>query len=72
VTDHPGVFGLRAQILIDPHNAGGLLCRGVRKIDSGKAGGVGLGRTGARGHGLILAVVQCLRYLTSSARGLER
>jgi hypothetical protein len=65
VTYHPGVIGLCAEILTDPHNAGGLPCRGAGKIDSRKAGGVGLGRTGARNHGLILAVVSCWRYLMS-------
>src|SRR5215208_3063754 len=66
VTDHPGVLGLCPEIFTDSHYAGGLLCRCAGKIDCGKAGDVGLGRTGARSHGLILAVVQSWRYLVSS------
>jgi hypothetical protein len=65
VSYHPGVLGLCAEILPDPHDPGGLLRRGAGKVDSGKASGVGLSRTGARNHGLILAVVESGRYLMS-------
>ena len=65
VTYHPGVLGLCAEIVADPYDTGGLLRRGAGKIDSGKASGVGLSRTGARNHGLILAVVECGCYLMS-------
>jgi hypothetical protein len=55
VTHYSGVLGLSADVLADPDDAGGLLCRGAGKINSGKADLVGLGRTGAQCHGLILA-----------------
>jgi hypothetical protein len=54
MSDHSGVLGLRPQILVHPHHPSRFFCRSARKVDGGQTGRVGLGRSGARSHGLIL------------------
>jgi hypothetical protein len=50
MTHHPGVLGLRAEIVADPDDASSLFGCFPSKINSGEADCVRLGRTGARGH----------------------